>query len=104
MASASMSLADTFTPSSWRSRFSRRILIEKGSFATAVALDEGASVQVLHVNRLLVRGRGHAELTAAYKRLGGELVQVSVAHADPVGRFTGWRAAMAVVQWRAEKR
>lgn len=45
-----------------------------------------------------------AELTAAYKRWGGELVQVNIAHAEPVGRFTGWRAAMPVVQWRAEKR
>jgi precorrin-6Y C5,15-methyltransferase (decarboxylating) len=44
-----------------------------------------------------------AELTAAYKRWGGDLVQASFAHADPVGRFTGWRAAMPLVQWRIEK-
>ena len=44
-----------------------------------------------------------AELIAAYKRWGGDLTQASFAHADPVGRFTGWRAAMPVVQWRWEK-
>jgi precorrin-6Y C5,15-methyltransferase (decarboxylating) len=44
-----------------------------------------------------------AELTAAYKRWGGDLIQVSFAHADPVGRFSGWRAAMPAVQWRIEK-
>jgi precorrin-6Y C5,15-methyltransferase (decarboxylating) len=44
-----------------------------------------------------------AELTAAYKRWGGQLTQASFAHADPVGRFTGWRAAMPLVQWRIEK-
>jgi precorrin-6Y C5,15-methyltransferase (decarboxylating) len=43
-----------------------------------------------------------AELTAAYKRWGGDLVQASFARADPVGGFTGWRAAMPVVQWRIE--
>jgi precorrin-6Y C5,15-methyltransferase (decarboxylating) len=44
-----------------------------------------------------------AELTAAYKRWGGDLIQASFAHADAVGRFTGWRAAMPLVQWRIEK-
>jgi precorrin-6Y C5,15-methyltransferase (decarboxylating) len=34
---------------------------------------------------------------------GGELVQIAVAHAEPVGRFTGWRAAMPIVQWRLTK-
>jgi precorrin-6B C5,15-methyltransferase / cobalt-precorrin-6B C5,C15-methyltransferase len=36
-------------------------------------------------------------------RWGGDLVQISVAHAEPVGRFTGWRAAMPIVQWRLLK-
>ncbi len=44
-----------------------------------------------------------AALTHAYKRIGGELVQIGLAFADPVGRFHGWRAAMPVVQWRAVK-
>ena len=31
---------------------------------------------------------------------GGDLVQIAVAYAEAVGRFSGWRAAMPVVQWR----
>ena len=44
-----------------------------------------------------------ATLTALYTRHGGTLKQVQIAHADPVGRFHGWRAAMPVVQWAHEK-
>lgn len=36
-------------------------------------------------------------------RWGGELAQISVAHAEPVGRYCGWRAAMPIVQWRLVK-
>jgi precorrin-6Y C5,15-methyltransferase (decarboxylating) len=36
-------------------------------------------------------------------RHGGELAQIAVAHAEPIGRFSGWRAAMPVVQWRLVK-
>jgi precorrin-6B C5,15-methyltransferase / cobalt-precorrin-6B C5,C15-methyltransferase len=36
-------------------------------------------------------------------RWGGELVQITVAHAEPVGRYSGWRAAMPIVQWRLTK-
>jgi precorrin-6Y C5,15-methyltransferase (decarboxylating) len=36
-------------------------------------------------------------------RHGGELTQIAVAHAEPLGRFSGWRAAMPVVQWRLVK-
>jgi precorrin-6B C5,15-methyltransferase / cobalt-precorrin-6B C5,C15-methyltransferase len=34
---------------------------------------------------------------------GGELVQIAMAHAEPVGRFLAWRAAMPIVQWRWTK-
>jgi precorrin-6B C5,15-methyltransferase / cobalt-precorrin-6B C5,C15-methyltransferase len=34
---------------------------------------------------------------------GGELAQIAMAHAEPVGRFFGWRAAMPIVQWRWTK-
>ena len=30
---------------------------------------------------------------------GGELTRIAVQRAEPVGRFTGWRAAMPVTQW-----
>lgn len=38
-----------------------------------------------------------------YRRRGGELVRLSVAHAAPVGGFTGWRQAMPVTQWAVRK-
>ncbi|MGW7222486.1 precorrin-6y C5,15-methyltransferase (decarboxylating) subunit CbiE [Streptomyces sp. NPDC054826] len=44
-----------------------------------------------------------ALLADARRRLGGELVRLSVAHAVPVGGFTGWRQAMPVTQWAVEK-
>ncbi|KAA6220881.1 precorrin-6y C5,15-methyltransferase (decarboxylating) subunit CbiE [Streptomyces albofaciens JCM 4342] len=34
-----------------------------------------------------------------YRRHGGDLVRLAVAHAVPVGGFTGWRQAMPVTQW-----
>jgi precorrin-6B C5,15-methyltransferase / cobalt-precorrin-6B C5,C15-methyltransferase len=36
-------------------------------------------------------------------RWGGELTQIAIAHAEPVGRYSGWRAAMPIVQWRLVK-
>jgi precorrin-6Y C5,15-methyltransferase (decarboxylating) len=33
------------------------------------------------------------------RRVGGELTRVAVEHAEPLGSFTGWRPARAVVQW-----
>ncbi|CAM5501648.1 precorrin-6y C5,15-methyltransferase (decarboxylating) subunit CbiE [Streptomyces tanashiensis] len=40
-----------------------------------------------------------ALLAEARTRHGGELVRLAVAHAVPVGAFTGWRQAMPVTQW-----
>ncbi|MGI5349761.1 precorrin-6y C5,15-methyltransferase (decarboxylating) subunit CbiE [Streptomyces sp. CA-250714] len=40
-----------------------------------------------------------ALLVEWYRRYGGELVRLSVAHGVPVGGFTGWRQAMPVTQW-----
>ncbi|MEV6946737.1 precorrin-6y C5,15-methyltransferase (decarboxylating) subunit CbiE [Streptomyces sp. NPDC051172] len=44
-----------------------------------------------------------ALLVDAYRRHGGELVKLAVAHAVPVGGFTGWRQAMPVTQWAVQK-
>ncbi|WP_235023822.1 precorrin-6y C5,15-methyltransferase (decarboxylating) subunit CbiE [Streptomyces sp. WAC05374] len=44
-----------------------------------------------------------ALLADRYRRHGGELVRLAVAHAVPVGGFTGWRQAMPVTQWSATK-
>jgi precorrin-6B C5,15-methyltransferase / cobalt-precorrin-6B C5,C15-methyltransferase len=34
---------------------------------------------------------------------GGELTRVQVEHASPLGSFTVWRPALAVVQWSGTK-
>ncbi|MEU0134873.1 precorrin-6y C5,15-methyltransferase (decarboxylating) subunit CbiE [Streptomyces sp. NPDC006296] len=44
-----------------------------------------------------------ALLTEWYRRHGGDLVRLAVAHAVPVGGFTGWRQAMPVTQWSVQK-
>ncbi|MFJ9039676.1 precorrin-6y C5,15-methyltransferase (decarboxylating) subunit CbiE [Streptomyces sp. NPDC102406] len=44
-----------------------------------------------------------ALLATWYRRHGGELVKLAVAHAVPVGGFTGWRQAMPVTQWSVTK-
>ncbi|WP_345035710.1 precorrin-6y C5,15-methyltransferase (decarboxylating) subunit CbiE [Streptomyces sannanensis] len=44
-----------------------------------------------------------ALLTEWYRRHGGDLVRLAVAHAVPVGGFTGWRQAMPVTQWAVTK-
>jgi precorrin-6Y C5,15-methyltransferase (decarboxylating) len=36
-------------------------------------------------------------------RWGGELTQIAIAHAEAVGRYSGWRAAMPIAQWRLIK-
>ena len=44
-----------------------------------------------------------ALLAERYRRHGGELVRLAVAHAVPVGGFTGWRQAMPVTQWSVRR-
>ncbi|MGF7173850.1 precorrin-6y C5,15-methyltransferase (decarboxylating) subunit CbiE [Azospirillum doebereinerae] len=44
-----------------------------------------------------------AVLFDAHKRLGGELSQIAVARAAPVGGFRGWRPLMPVTLWRVDK-
>ena len=44
-----------------------------------------------------------AEIFAAQRRLGGELLQTQFAHAEPIGRFRGFRPAMPSVQWSVVK-
>ena len=40
-----------------------------------------------------------AILLALHAELGGDLVRLSAARAEPVGPYRGWRAAMPVTQW-----
>ena len=44
----------------------------------------------------------HAVLAARRSR-GGTLTRIDIAHAEPVGAFSGWRAQMTVVQWTVRK-
>ncbi|MGR3465182.1 precorrin-6y C5,15-methyltransferase (decarboxylating) subunit CbiE [Limimaricola sp.] len=45
-----------------------------------------------------------AALIGLHAKHGGSLVRISVARAEPVGRLTGWRPAMPVMQWSLIKR
>lgn len=46
---------------------------------------------------------GEQAAIAAHRAHGGSLTRIDVAHAEPIGTFTGWRAQMTVVQWAAVK-
>jgi precorrin-6Y C5,15-methyltransferase (decarboxylating) len=44
-----------------------------------------------------------AVLASWHARVGGELVRIAVQRAEPVGKFSGWRAAMPVTIWSATR-
>lgn len=46
---------------------------------------------------------GEAVLAQWRARVGGELTRLAVAHAEPVGGYTGWRPAMPVTIWSVLK-
>jgi precorrin-6Y C5,15-methyltransferase (decarboxylating) len=46
---------------------------------------------------------GEQALVAARATYGGQLTRIEIAHAEPIGSFSGWRAQMPVVQWTALK-
>ena len=66
--------------------------------ASLSALRPGGTI-VAHAVTL----ESEAVLLDAYARHGGELVRISIARADPIGDFTGWRPAMPVTQWSLRK-
>ena len=77
-----------------------------GGGASAADLLDHAFAALAPGGRLVVNAvtlEGQAELSARYLRLGGDLTQIQIARADPIGRFRGWRATLPVVQWRVEK-
>ena len=56
--------------------------------------------------RLVVNGvtiETQAELTRWFKAQGGELTQIQISRADPVGGFHGMRPALPVTQWSVVK-
>ena len=46
---------------------------------------------------------GEARLAGLFSAHGGNLRRIGVSHLDPIGTMHGWRAAMAVTQWRVVK-
>ena len=73
---------------------------------------EGAKLIATLLGRLKPGGRlvanavtleTEAILLAAFARHGGTLIRIAVERADPVGRLTGWRPAMTVMQWAFTK-
>jgi precorrin-6B C5,15-methyltransferase / cobalt-precorrin-6B C5,C15-methyltransferase len=46
---------------------------------------------------------GEQLLLAAVESHGGELIKLSVSHAEPLGGFSAWRPALPVVQWAVTK-
>ncbi len=59
------------------------------------------------LGRLVVNAvtlESQAVLIELHKRHGGDLVQLSVSRAEPVGPRTGWRPLMPVTQWSLVKR
>jgi len=56
--------------------------------------------------RLVVHGvtlETERVLADKYAELGGELTRLHVEHAGPIGTFTGWKPARAIVQWAVHK-
>ncbi|MEU7550921.1 precorrin-6y C5,15-methyltransferase (decarboxylating) subunit CbiE [Streptomyces sp. NPDC044571] len=77
-----------------------------GGGLTAPGLLDAAWAALAPGGRLVVNTvtlESEAVLADRYRRHGGELVKLAVAHAVPVGGFTGWRQAMPVTQWSVTK-
>jgi precorrin-6B C5,15-methyltransferase / cobalt-precorrin-6B C5,C15-methyltransferase len=56
----------------------------------------------LVANVVTVEGEGI--LARAHEEHGGRLTRLAFAHAEPLGRFTGWRPAMPITQWELRVR
>jgi precorrin-6Y C5,15-methyltransferase (decarboxylating) len=73
-----------------------------GGGATAEGLLEACWAALGPGGRLAVTAvtvQSEAVLAGWHARCGGSLTRVSVAHAAPVGGFTGWKPAMPVTLW-----
>ncbi|WP_051807047.1 bifunctional cobalt-precorrin-7 (C(5))-methyltransferase/cobalt-precorrin-6B (C(15))-methyltransferase [Streptomyces sp. NRRL F-2664] len=77
-----------------------------GGGLTAPGLLDAAWAALAPGGRLVVNTvtlESEAVLAERHRRHGGDLVKLAVAHAVPVGGFTGWRQAMPVTQWSVAK-
>jgi precorrin-6Y C5,15-methyltransferase (decarboxylating) len=46
---------------------------------------------------------GEAVLADLFSKHGGDLTRIAISRAEPVGKLTGWRAAMPLTQWSIVK-
>ena len=74
-------------------------LSAEGAFEAAWAQLRPSGRMVANVVTL----EGEARLAALHAEHGGELARLEVAHAEAVGPYRGWRAAMPVTQWSVVK-
>jgi precorrin-6B C5,15-methyltransferase / cobalt-precorrin-6B C5,C15-methyltransferase len=77
-----------------------------GGGLTAPGLLDASWVALPQGGRLVANAvtlEGERVLAEAREARGGSLTRIEIAHAQPLGGFTGWRAQMPVVQWEATK-
>jgi len=77
-----------------------------GGGASAAGVVEAAYEKLKPGGRLVVNAvtlETQAAAVAWRARFGGELARIEVAHAEPLGRYSGWRSAAPIVQWRLTK-
>lgn len=73
-----------------------------GGGATLPGVVTGCLARLAPGGRLVVHGvtlETETLLAQLYAEHGGELTRISVAHAAPIGAFTGWTPARTVTQW-----
>ncbi len=73
-----------------------------GGGATGAGLLERCRAVLPSGGRLVVNAvtvESQAMLATTFAAQGGDLATISLAQAEPVGRFHGWRAAMPITQW-----
>jgi precorrin-6Y C5,15-methyltransferase (decarboxylating) len=77
-----------------------------GGGATTEGLLEACWTALPSGGRLVVNAvtvESEAVLAVWFARVGGDLVRIAVQRAQPVGGFTGWKAAMPVTIWSTVK-
>jgi precorrin-6B C5,15-methyltransferase / cobalt-precorrin-6B C5,C15-methyltransferase len=77
-----------------------------GGGAGAAGMIERAYDALAPGGRLVVNAvtlETQAACVAWRARWNGELTQIAIAYAEPIGRYSGWRAGMPIVQWRLVK-
>ena len=78
-----------------------------GGGASDAALIDRAISALRPGGRLVVNAvtlATEAQLSARHTQLGGDLIRIALARAEPIGGKTGWRPALPVTQWAWTKR